>query len=307
MDRNFDILLERVIDTLNKSDLLAIKEQLDNIHGNSILVGSGGSSVVATFASKIIANSFTSGYRDLFYMNLNNIDNIILFSYSGLGYNMDSLLGFNKKLYLFTNGCPNYFNVENIRYDSSISKEKSFISLASTLMPMVLLYYYNVYGFYLQKSMFENTIKNMFEKAKNVNIEHNNVYEILTGYDTLSASIYLESTMVESGIAIPIVHDKYNYCHGRTTTSYKSNNGLILFDSGKELDKLYLEILKDYYTEIVRIERFHNDDNQIENDFYATIKAMYLTKKLAENKSRDLSNVDYSPVVKKIYRYNGKM
>lgn len=31
MEQNFNLLLERVLDTLNKSDLLAIKQQLENI------------------------------------------------------------------------------------------------------------------------------------------------------------------------------------------------------------------------------------------------------------------------------------
>ena len=41
MEQNFNLLLERVLDTLNKSDLLAIKQQLENIKGNTILVGAG--------------------------------------------------------------------------------------------------------------------------------------------------------------------------------------------------------------------------------------------------------------------------
>ena len=147
----------------------------------------------------------------------------------------------------------------------------------------------------------------MFSKSKEIDIHHNKVYEILTGYDSMTASKYLETTMVESAIAIPIIHDKYDFCHGRTTLSYKSNNGLILFDSGKELDNLLFNELKNYYTEIVKIDRFYYNDYVIDNDFYATICAMYLTKKLAENKQLDLSKVDYSPLVKKLYKYKGEM
>ena len=33
---------------------------------------------------------------------------------------------------------------------------------------------------------------------------------------------------------------------------------------------------------------------------------MYLTKYIAESKNMDLSGVDYNPIVKKLYKYNGK-
>ena len=136
MESNFNLLYERVIDTLLKSDLLAIKQQLNSIKGNTVLVGAGGSSVVATFASKVLDIPNIKSSRDLNYMDLKNIDNIVVFSYSGCGYVIKNLLNKNKKIYLFTNGENSYDNVEIIKYNSSIKKEVSFISLASTLMPI---------------------------------------------------------------------------------------------------------------------------------------------------------------------------
>ena len=304
MEENFKLLFDRIIDTLETTDLIKIKNQLENIKGNTVFIGSGGSKVVATFASKILNGSNVKSSRDLNYMGLNNIDNIMIFSYSGIGYTIENLLKNNKKIYLFTNGNREYENVENIKYNSSLKSEHSFISLASTLMPMTILYNYYKN---LEINCFKLILKDMFEKSKNINIKSNNIYEILTGYDTLTASTYLESTMVESGIAVPIIHDKYDYCHGRTTTSYKSHNGLIYYENTKELDKLLLENLSKYYSEIVKIEKYYSDDFVIDNDYYATIKSMYLTKKLAENKQIDLSKIEYSPLVKKLYYFKGEM
>lgn len=34
---------------------------------------------------------------------------------------------------------------------------------------------------------------------------------------------------------------------------------------------------------------------------------MYLTKFIAEKKFKDLSKVEYSPIVKKLYRFKGKI
>ena len=74
----------------------------------------------------------------------------------------------------------------------------------------------------------------------------------------------------------------------------------------KELDKLFISDLEKYYDEVVILENLYENDI-VSNDFYWTLKSMYLMKKLAINKSCDLSKVDYSPMVKKLYNYKGEM
>jgi hypothetical protein len=37
------------------------------------------------------------------------------------------------------------------------------------------------------------------------------------------------------------------------------------------------------------------------------IQAMYLTKYMAEQQNKDLSKVDYNPMVKKLYKYSGQL
>jgi hypothetical protein len=137
------------------------------------------------------------------------------------------------------------------------------------------------------------------------NIEESKVYEIMSGYETSSAHTYLESTMLEAGLSIPIVHDKYSYCHGRSTTSYHNDHSLIYFDKDTELDKLMLEELKDYYRKIIILKSQYQDP--IIDDYYLTIKSMLLTKQLASLQQKDLSRVEYSPVVKTLYKYKGSM
>lgn len=64
--------------------------------------------------------------------------------------------------------------------------------------------------------------KTIHESLQSYNFDFDtttNVFEIFSGTDTSTASKYLESTLVQSGIGISIVHDKYAYCHGRSTTS----------------------------------------------------------------------------------------
>ena len=57
------------------------------------------------------------------------------------------------------------------------------------------------------------------------------------------------------------------------------------------------------YSRIVTIDSKFED--QILDDYQMLIQSMYLTKYIAEKKSKDLSKVEYSPIVKKLYKYNG--
>lgn len=308
MEENFNLLFSRILDTLNKTDLLKVKEQLSSIRGNTIFVGVGGSSVVSDFASKVELNNGINtcmGPRDLLYKNINNYDNIIIFSYSGKGYVVDSIKDINKNIYLFTNNDIKYDNITTIKYDNFINKEKSFISLAATLMPIVIYYGANRihdYNAYLEE------LKMMFNQDK-LFIGNKDTYEIIGGCEYSSSIKYLESTLVESSIAKPIIHDTYNYCHGRSTTSYHNDNGLIIFDSEHELDKLLIEEAPKYYSDIVKINKLFKGDYRksylLLNEIAALIQSMYLTKSLAKN--TDLSKIDYNPIVKKLYYFNGSM
>ena len=66
-----------------------------------------------------------------------------------------------------------------------------------------------------------------------------------------------------------------------------------------------LEELKEYYNKIIILKSKYQDP--IIDEYYLTIKSMLLTKVLAEKTGKDLSKVEYSPVVKKIYKYQGQM
>lgn len=112
-------------------------------------------------------------------------------------------------------------------------------------------------------------------------------------------------TMTESGISIPIVHDKYSYCHGRSTMSHHNDHSLVMFNSGNELDKLLLDILGEYYKNIITINGKYGDF--VLDDFYYTYQAMLLSYDMACSADKDLSRVKYSPVTKVLYKYKGEM
>ena len=303
MQINFKFLKERVIDSLNNTDLDFIRYELSKISEPTLFSGVGGSSVVSEFGSKVINKkngiiSVNSEPRDFLYRNNSAFKNVIACSYSGNNYGVE--LSFKKELkkYLLSNNSFDDSEVTYLKYTTTIDKEKSFISLGATLIPVSILMDY-----YLNKDNI-NMLESIEETPFDFELE-SNIYEIFSGYDTSTASKYLESTLVESGIGIPIVHDKYSYCHGRSTLGINYNCIAIYYNRNTEFDKIMLEELKQYYSRIITIDSKFRD--QILDDYQMLIQSMYLTKYIAENKSKDLSKVEYSPIVKKLYKYNGQI
>jgi len=303
MKTNFDFLKERVIDSLDNTDLDYIRNVLSQLDEPTIFSGVGGSSVVSEFGAKVINTkndivSVNSEPRDFLYRNNSAFRNVIACSYSGNNYGVE--LSFLEELrkYLLSNNSFDNDEVTYLKYNTAIDKERSFISLGATLIPVSILMNYYLDG--------KNST--MLDCIEEVSFDFDlgsDIYEIFSGYDTSTASKYLESTMVESGIGIPIVHDKYSYCHGRSTLGINYNGVAIYYNRNTEFDKMMLEELKQYYSRIIIIDSKFQD--QILDDYQMLIQSMYLTKYIAEKKSKDLSKVEYSPIVKKLYRYNGKI
>ena len=303
MHDNFSLLEERVLDSLEKTDLERIKYHLEKIKTPTITTGVGGSSVVSTYASKVLnaKNGIIAQHqepRDMLYKNLNGYSNVLACSYGGNNHGITTSFSNHLNKYLLSRNPSDNEQVINITYDTSLENEDSFISLAATLMPMsIMLAYYNDNDI--------SIIKEILKTAREYQVEMDKVYEILTGYDTSTASLYLESTLAEAGLSSPVIHDKYSYCHGRTTLSYHHSNSLIHLNRNTELDRIYQEELPNYYNRIITINSKYDDP--IIDDFYLTYQAMLLTKKMAEQSNRDLSRMDYNPIVKKLYRYKGNM
>lgn len=300
MNENFMKLQERILDSLEKTDLIKIKNILSSIKEPTLVSGVGGSGVVSLFLSKllsvknnIVCENITS--RDLIYRNLVCFKNIIACSYSGNNYGVVTSFNNNLNKYLLSRKFKE--GVTNINY-SSIDIEESFISLSSTLIPMSILLAY-----YLDNDI--DIIKEILNSTPEFHFSDSNIYEVLSGYETNTASKFIESTLTESGIGIPIVHDKYDYCHGRSTLSYNYNSNLILLNTNSELDELYNSITDNYYNSVIRLDRKYEDD--IVNDYYFTYLSMLLCKEIADVKRKDLSIVDYSPLVKKLYYFKGEM
>lgn len=300
MKENFDKLNQRVIDSLNNTDLERINYKLSNIKTPTLVSGVGGSNTVSEYASKILSQknhiiTRNTEPRDFNYMDITPYKNVLACSYSGNNYGVDLAFLNNLKHYLLASKENEKEGIINLTYSFN-DRENSFISLGATLVPCSIMLNYYLDN---DKERIINML-NSFDFNFDVNCD---AYEIFSGYETSTASNYLESTLMEAGLGLPIVHDKYSYCHGRSTISTVSNNNVIYFNLNTELDKLLIDELPKYYKEIIVLDAEPN----LVSEYSLLIKCMYLTKYIAEQKQKDLSDVDYNPIVKKLYKYKGKI
>lgn len=306
MNYNFSVIKERVVNTLSLTDAL---NRLKKVKGATLCVGSGGSKVVASYAA-LVLNMENGCYtkvcepRDVLYENISAYKNVFMCSYSGDNHGVDILSHLKIKKYLFTYGDVYKENYKRIKCNSSLEKEKSFISLGATIMPVSILLKY-----YLNKET-SDIIEEMFDKVEKMSFNVRNVdlpFDVISGSDTLTSEIYLDSTFIESGLGTVVRHSKYDYCHGRTTLAYHSERNLIyLVANDKELDELLLDKLKHVYKDIIVLRSNYND--LVIDNYYLLLQAMFFTKYLAELKNIDLSIVDYNKdLCKMLYKYRGAM
>ena len=297
MESCFASLNNKVNDAIANTDLDLFFRRLDEIKGPTLVCGVGGSSVVAFFLSKVLREkkhmicSFAFP-RDLKYMDLSGYENVISVSYSGNNIGAEVMFATDLKKYLLT-GNPRE-DCNNIVY--RMMKEESYVSISATIVPMslILLYY--------------RTDPSVLREILNEDIHtdsNNRFYEVMSGYETSTASIMLESSLTESGMAACVIHDKYNYCHGRINLSRHSDADLIFFRMDNELDDLLDENLKDHYKKIITIPRKYEDD--VINDFHSTLMSLKLIRDIARNKGKDISAMDELSDNDVFYRFNGNM
>jgi len=308
MEYNFQILLERIINTLDVSDLNQIYDKLQEIQTSVLCVGSGGSSVVSEFAS-IIFNQFngcaskTLDPRDLLYHNNDAYKNVFISSYSGKNYGVETACENNCTKYLFSTNNLDSNIIKSITYNSSLEKEKSFISLGATIMPMSILLSY------CQKNNAKNIIKEVYIKCCNLKFDLNvsTNYDVLTGNDSRVASKFLESTFTEAGLGNVVLHNKYDFCHGRTTLPFHEQNRTLIFlkTDNSDLTKLELKWANNLYHQIITLESFYHDP--ILSNFDLTMQAMFLSKYIATLQQKDLSDVRHAEAAKELYSFEGSM
>ncbi len=300
-DYNYQKLEERIRYSLDNTSS-SFYEELKKIKGNTLITGVGGSMVVSLFLSKVLESKnhilcAVEEISSIYSKNLEGFQNLVVVSSSGKNNGVKQILDYgNTKKYLVTASTKNKPNVEYLTY-ATLDKEDSFISLAATLVPIsILVHYYND-----EKFCYENKKMDFFS-----NLDLHLDFEVFYDYKSMVTAHFLESTFVEAGLASIILHDKYSYCHGRSTLgSKRKSNLLYLLSDTKDLDNLLLANLHLVYDHILILQSDFTDS--ILADYDLLCQAFSFVYELSQKLKRDLSKVKYAKIVPKIYHFKGSM
>lgn len=301
MEYCFSRLEKRIYDAIEHTDIEKLFNNLKEINGPTIATGVGGSGIVSNYFCKVISaknriicTDITP--RDLLYKPLSGYRNVVACSYSGKNIGVKASFSNDLKKYLFSinsveGAVPLQYKVGD--------EEESFVSVAGTLIPMSLLFlYYTDYNLDLLKEIL----------SSDFNWDHlpsSRVVEVLYGYEQCTAAKLLESTMTEGSLAAPVLHDKYDYCHGRCKLNDYQSNDLIYFSADNELDTLFAKELPLFYDSVTVLSSRYSDN--VINDFYLSYASLLLCRKMAESEGKDLSKKIVPEISEKLYLFSGQL
>ena len=296
---NFKNILPRIKESLDATDLKKIFDILSAINEPTLITGVGGSSVVGTFLARVLneKNHIIATFkypRDLNHMDLSGYKNVIAISYSGRGVAVESAFQNNLKHYLFSGaGREGAIPLQYVVKE----EELSFVSMAGTFIPLsiILLYYQNDFSL----------IEEIFDTHQDFEVDDSLIYEIMTSNSSSTAATMLESSLVEGSLAAPVLHEKYNYCHGRTMFNFCYHNVLIYFEEDSPLDKLFQEELLPTYRKVFYLKKKYPDS--IINDYYLTYLCLQLCLAISEKQGKDLSMKSVPEISETIYHFQGNI
>lgn len=327
---NINNLETRIINAINSPASKKISDIAFNENNNCLFIGTGGSYAGAYFAAKIInlmygCNTYSLYPRDILYRNNNNIDKIVLFSYSGTTNDIfASIKDFNKKnIYIVTKGeLQNIVlktgvlkkNILSYRTSSNKGKERGFLSFEGAVAPaaIFLKHYIEKTATQLNIETFvKDSINNWNEKLGNIINKHlmtkiieHKTLNLFRG-DYANAACYdLESKIIESGICNCIVHEKKNFSHGRFINYENLNNTYSIYFKQKSTTKYEHELLKYLGDNNIVIE---SDYDGILAEFDLLIASQFIIYHIGKVINIDVSKPKYSENALKIYFYKGEL
>lgn len=296
---NLKKMLPRVLESLENTNLEDIFNKLANIKEPTIVTGVGGSSIVATFLAKVLneKNHIIATFkfpRELKLMDLSGYKNVIAVSYSGRNIGVDASFDNDLNKYLLSGSTRQGIN--SLQY-TVLDEEYSYVSMAGTFIPLSIILMYYKYDLDL--------VKEILSVNRDYDLDDAKIYEIMTSNKSETACAMLESTMVEGSLVAPVIHEKYNYCHGRTMFNYCYQNPLIYFDDDSDLDKLFKDNLFATYRKVIMIERKYNDS--VIDDYYQTYLCLLLCMKISILQGKDMSIKNVPDISETVYTYKGNM
>ncbi len=328
---NFSKLEERIMwvndPYLGKfNDIRELLYELTIENKPTLIIATGGSKVVSYYIQLIVERlgiiCEVIEPRDYFYKtNREMFSNLIAISASGNTNGINkALLDFKGNKYLITEN-KKESNYQVISWGNKLySKEKSFISLATSLGPISLLLDSTVS---LNIDLGPSEIKKINDKIKElflrseekidrliVDFKDTSLIQIMSGYETRSSASVLESNLAEVGMSAPVIHDKGSFCHGRSNLVFQYPNSyfIYLMHNKKELDELLIKLIDKEYHNILVFSATDLNENIFWKEYYLILQMYYLSKKIAEDKNISLTQPEYNPrLVRKLYSFKGEM
>ncbi|MEG2993379.1 MAG: PfkB family carbohydrate kinase [Bacilli bacterium] len=329
---NINNLEKRVLNALQSSAFNNVNKIDFSIIDTSLFIGTGGSLAGANFSSKVInelygTNTYTILPREVKYRNNRKVDNVFLFSYSGITNDVIESVSEidNDKKYIITKGETQKIidktrisknNIFSYRTTNNKGKERGFLSFEGSLAPSSL---------FLKKYMLENKYEKTCEEFIKERIKYWNLYfleyfkinkkmlkkiltpknliYIFTGDYTTSAGIDLESKIIESGIFNCIIHEKKNFSHGRFINYEHLNDEISVYfkqNKGSKYEVSMLDYLNKDKTIILE-----SSYNGILCEYDLLIASQYLVYNISNLLNIDISKPVYKEEAMKIYFYKG--
>lgn len=325
---NLANLNKKIKSDLGSNAYNQVEKLVDNIRGNTIFCGTGGSYAASYFAS-IVVNHIKGIWtdailpRDITYRNIKEIENIIAFSYSGTTNDITEILNYGKckKRYLITKGNIKNNELEVISYlntKSKTGKERGFLSIEGTVFPASLFakYYYdrehnnkNFEEFIEERlNYWKDYFKDYFKRNDMKEIlDNKNILDIFYGDYTTTAAIDLESKIVETGIYRASFHEKKNFSHGRfiSIEHYKPN--AIIYLQTSNYTNYEENLLKYLQSQNINLIKIQTPFDSIIGEFDLLLAIQFFIKNIADMLDIDLSKPEYSENSMKIYKYKGKL
>ena len=327
---NINNLETRIINAINSSASSKIEDIIFNENNNCLFIGTGGSYAGAYFAAKIInllygCNTYSMYPRDVLYRNNNNIDKVVLFSYSGTTNDIiTSVKDLNKEnIYIVTKGeLQNIVlktgilkkNILSYRTSSNKGKERGFLSFEGAVAPaaIFLKHYFEKANYnvdiekFIKKSInnWNKKIENIINKDIIMKMREHKVLNLFRGDYTDTACYDLESKIIESGIFNCIIHEKKNFSHGRFINYENLNNTCSIYFKQKSPTKYEQELLKYLGDNNIIIESNYDG---ILAEFDLLIASQFIIYYIGKIMNIDVSKPKYSENAMKIYFYKGDL
>lgn len=331
---NINHLETRMKNALNSNAFMQLNRiEFENIK-TALFVGSGGSLAAAYFSMKVMnhlfgMNAYTILPRDIKYRNNTLVDCLFLFSYSGT--TKDMIEGTNAISndckFIITKGQVDIVitktgvkkeNVISYRTQNNKGKEKGFLSFEGAIVPASLFFkkylleinkeidafdfivtrmnhWDNYFHKYFQK--YRKQLQRLFQKG--------NLVSIFTGDYTTTASIDLESKIMESGIFNCIIHEKKNFSHGRFINYEHFSNQVSIYLKQKhetEYEKTLITYLNE--DQLIILE---SDFDGIIGEFDLLIATQYFMYYVSNLIDIDISKPTYHEEAMKLYYYKGDL